>query len=112
MSNDLISRKTLLNLLYDWWLSETPNGSGELIIISGKPQKTTTMQNVERFMKAVEEQPEALSMKKIIEEMEALMESDISSSEDIVWNNAIKVCINTLTRVMSMSPAKEKGESK
>lgn len=67
---ELINRGKLLKHLSNWWLSETPSGNGEILFINGVPQKTPTMKVIEECIKAVEDQPTAYDIDKIVEQME------------------------------------------
>lgn len=70
---ELIDRRKLLKHLSDWWLSETPSGNREILFINGVPQKTPTMKVIEECIKAVEDQPTAYDIDKVVEQLEEKM---------------------------------------
>ena len=69
MANEYINRNRLLRHLADWWLAESPTGS-EILFINGEPQTTPVMKVIEKCMKAVEEQPIAYDIDKVVEQLE------------------------------------------
>lgn len=84
----LIDANALLRHLSDWWLSETP--SGEVTVINNIVQKTPTNEIIEECIKAVEEQPTAYNIDKVVEQLEECSvnyckEYDYAEDENVLY---------------------------
>ena len=55
MNSDLISRKALLQLLYEKWLNNTPNRT--CFFLDGEIRRTTEAETIEELMKEIEGMP-------------------------------------------------------
>lgn len=55
MASDLISRKALLQLLYEKWLNNTPNRT--CFFLDGEIQRTAEAETIEKIMKEIEGMP-------------------------------------------------------
>lgn len=90
MQNDLISRSALLESLNAInYKVQMPESHVDTV----KKVLGITFEQVEKIIK---EQPTAYDVEKVVAELENIKTNCVMSPADVVWNNAVAMCLKTV----------------